>query len=89
MLRLEALCRRRLKSGPAALVAEQQQQKSMSSVSELEDDLEDSDSGEEDEPEILEPPSPGAPCKGPAACPAKVTQLGGHQDSIRAAWSWQ
>jgi len=39
-------------------VVEQQQQLSTSSVSELEDNLEDSE--EEDEPEIVEPPSPGA-----------------------------
>ena len=71
-LRVSALCRRRRKGGPAALLAEQQQ--SHSSVSELEDDLEDSES-EEDEPEILEPSSPGARTGSPLLGTASCAQL--------------
>lgn len=56
------------------MVAEQQQQ-SASSMSELEDGLEDSES-EEDESEILEPPSPGALADNPLLGIASFAPLG-------------
>ena len=85
-LKSPALSRRRRKGGPAALLADQQQQQSTSSVSELEDDLEDSDSDEEGEPEIVEPPSPGEP--GTARClPSYIVSNG---KDVRLSWlHWQ